>query len=153
MEPQSWQFSDPVSCKSQCKALWRICPAPWLLPPSADPGGISRLSRIPWQPEKQTVFLIMQIVMCTLTQKNRENGIRARQRSKDTRASRRAQQPGPSGSPGSSSCTPHVTATQLQYLTGQMWLSSESSSCRTDHFSPPSGLPGATNYWLKKCQH
>ena len=104
VEHQSWQFSGPVSYKSQYKALWRICPAPRLLLLSVDPGEISQLSRIPWQPGKQMMFLIIHLAQLTLTQKNRENGIRARQRRTDTRASRRAQQPGPSGSPGRSSC-------------------------------------------------
>ena len=39
------------------------------------------------------------MIMVTLTQKNKERGRRARQRRREARASRTAQQPGPSGSP------------------------------------------------------
>ena len=39
------------------------------------------------------------MIMVTLTQKNKVRGRRARQRRREARASRMAQQPGPSGSP------------------------------------------------------
>ena len=45
------------------------------------------------------------LVILTLTQKNKERGSRAKQRRREAKASRIAQQPGPSGSPGSSRCT------------------------------------------------
>jgi hypothetical protein len=55
--------------------------------------------------EMQIMSLTSLLVMLTLTQKNNESGSKAKQRRTEARARRIAQQPGPSGSPGSSSCT------------------------------------------------
>ena len=49
----------------------------------------------------QMMYFSDLLVILTLTQKNKESGIRARHRRTEARARRIAQQPGPSGSPGS----------------------------------------------------
>ena len=82
-------------------------PGPLAPPDLSDQDGILQLAHIPSQPERDDYILSSSCWACsvvTLTQKNKDRGSRAKQRRREAKASRIAQQPGPSGSPRSSRC-------------------------------------------------